>query len=201
MLVYEVETNPSKQLTGQQLCVESITASAMPDKECSNMNSTTTRQMIVAAATGALALGAIFMAGNNAVNAQNRDDTNRTAPRVATYDPQSAFEEYHEAARLESRLQQIQAQMQQAQQEGDQQRMIQLQQQMQAEQNQVVEKFYQDVEQSAPDVAKENRVDVLAVDIVYTADRVDDPEDLTDEIVVAINRDAEAGRGEHPTQP
>jgi len=126
-------------------------------------------------------------------NAQSAAEKKSESVHVGTYQPQKAFENYHGAEQMNRKMQELQTQMQQAQQQGDRQRMQQIQQQMQQLQNDTIEQFYNDVESAAPEVARQNGVSIVAVEILFTEDQIDDPKDLTDPIIKKINADASDG--------
>lgn len=138
---------------------------------------------IVAVVAGAVALGgvaAIAVDTAQPVHAQADSDI-----RVGVYDPQAVFNQTPLQEELLRTRDQISGQMQQAQQQGDQESMQQLQAEFQAEQSRIVGAFEQELERVLPGLAEERDITVVAVDVVYTADRVA-VDDLTGDLATAL---------------
>lgn len=127
---------------------------------------------------------------SQATKAQSASDKQNQTVRVGTYEPQKAFNNYYGYDEMNQEMQQLQGEMQQAQQEGDRQRLQQLQQRMQQLQDETIQQFYDDVENAVPEVAKDSGVSIVAVEILYTEDQVEEPKNLTDPIIEKINEGA-----------
>ena len=119
--------------------------------------------------------------------------------RIGTYEPERAFQSYHGMQEFSMRMQELQQEAQQAQQQGDQQRMMQIQQEMERLQNEVVDQFHNDVERVTPKVAEEAELHIIATEIVYSADELEDPKDVTDKVIRKLNEDAEPEQREAPS--
>ena len=137
-----------------------------------------------------LALGAILLIGPSTdVQAQERQE--RAAPpamKVGIYDQQALFEQYPGSQELMQFYQRVQQQMQEAVQNGDQQRIQQLQQSAEQKQKEVVDAFHEAVEEALPKVANEANVKVVALQVVYTADSVQET-NLTRPLAAALNQE------------
>jgi len=120
------------------------------------------------AAVVALAAGLLVVSAS----AQQQGAANQSGVTVGTYEPQQLFNQHPDTQALMQELQGMQQQMQQAQQQGNREKLTQLQQQMQQKQQQAIEKFQNELQQTAVDVAGEQGIDVVAVQIIHTADEV-----------------------------
>ena len=147
------------------------------------------------AALAIAAVGAIWSvaAAQNAGTEQQRPAGSANAQQaeglsVGTYQPQQAFREYHRTQSFQREVQQLQQQAQ-----NDPQKAIQMQQQLQQKQQQLVQQFQSDVEAAVPEVAKEEDVQLVAAQIVYTSpDLQSNVKDLTPAITEKINEGAAA---------
>jgi len=165
------------------------------------MLSSSKQRFLVTAAACSFIAGAVGLASSSAMNMQ-ADAAQADAPaQVATYKPQQAFDQYYLADQLQQKMQEMQRQMQQAQQAGDRQKLMQIQQQMQQERQKVIDQFYSDVETAAVDVARDEGVDIVAVEILYTADRIGEPADMTEQIIKTMNQNAPQRQGGAAPQP
>lgn len=147
----------------------------------------------VLAFAGAAAIAAVALTGASSPVAVE------DAVKIGTYNPQEAFNQYEGMQEFQRRSQELQQQMQEAQQQGDQQRMFEIQNQLQMQQEQVIEEFFEAVEKVVPEVADENGVQIVAVDIVYSAPDIGEPEDLTQKIISEVN--AQAGGAQERDEP
>lgn len=159
------------------------------------LNPSTMTVGVLAACGLALAL----FAGGFSQAAATQDD--HDTMRLGTYEPQRAFQQYHGMQDFNQQMQRLQQQAQEAQQQGDQQRMMQIQQEMQQLQNQVVEQFHSDVENVIPKVAENAGVQLVAIDIVYAADDLGEPHDLTDQLIQQVNEEAGVETEQEPDMP
>lgn len=105
---------------------------------------------------------------------------------VGSYEPQKAFEQYPGRNELLEEFQSAQEDMTKAQEQGDQQKLQQIQMKLQQKQQQVIDQFQRDVEAALPDVAKAAEVQVIAVEIAYTAEGVK-TKDVTSQVVSALS--------------
>lgn len=117
------------------------------------------------------------LAGGDAVQANAADGL-----KVGTYSPQDAFEQYPARTDMVEQIQAAQQKMQQAQQDGDQQTLMQVQQEIEQLQQDTIQSFYKEVEEALPEIAAEQGVKVVAMEVVYTSDDVQSS-DLTDQVV------------------
>lgn len=136
-----------------------------------------------------LALGMTF-AGDDAA----ADD--QITVQVATYQPQAVFEQYYQTQYLFEFVEELQAEAQAAQQAGDQQKMMELQMRFQQREQQVMDAFMQDVEAAMPVLAADAKVDLIALEIQYSAPHISDPTDLTEQLVAKINANAPQDEGD-----
>ncbi len=126
---------------------------------------------------------AVFVVTNDTpVQAQQSQEA---AIQVGTYNAQDAFEQHPAQAGLKESMASLQGAMQEAQEEGDNQRMQQLQQQFEQERTQAVEQFHQDVEAAVPEAADKAGVQVVAEQVIYTADNIE-TKDITADVVDAF---------------
>lgn len=140
------------------------------------------------AAVGALGVAALL----SQAGAQAEGD----ALRVATYQPQEAFQMYHRTAAFQQEMQQLQADAEQMEPEE----VAQLQERAQQMQQELIGQFEEDVEDAVSGIAEENGVKVVATEVVYSADRVE-VADVTEEVVEEINDGAEEQNRENALPP
>lgn len=131
---------------------------------------------------GALALGVGFF--NSSTHAVQNDAGDQMV--IGTYDPQSAFEQYPARDDMMQQIQQGQQKMQEAQQQGDQQALIQLQQELEKLQQDTIASFYDDVKEALPQIAENQGIKVIAMEVVYTSDDVKSS-DVTEQIVKSFD--------------
>ncbi len=105
--------------------------------------------------------------------------------RVGTFDIEQVFQTYPGREDMMEAQQEAQPQMAEAQQEGDHQKMQEIQQQLQQKQQEVIDTFHDDVEAELPDIADDANVQVIAVEVEWTADGIDTT-DVTDDVVEAL---------------
>lgn len=110
--------------------------------------------------------------------------------QVGTYDLEQVFQTYPGRQELMEAFQEAQPQMAEAQQEGNHQRMQQIQQQLQQKQQEVIDKFYEDVEEQLPGIAEAANVQVVALEVAWTAEGIDTL-DLTGQVVEALGGEVE----------
>lgn len=134
--------------------------------------------------TAGLVLGAVVAVGPH-TDAQAQQQDAEPAMKVGVYDQQALFQEYPGSEELMQYFQQIESDMQEARQAGDQEKMQQLQQATEQKRNEVVEKFQDAVQEALPQVAGEENVKVVAMQVVYTADDVQTT-NLTEPLAAAI---------------
>ncbi|MEX0655625.1 MAG: OmpH family outer membrane protein [Phycisphaeraceae bacterium] len=111
--------------------------------------------------------------------------------RVGTYDPEQVFGAYHGREAFMQQFQELQTEAQAAQQEGNQEQLMQIQQQLQQAQQEVIETFQGDVEEVMPDVAEDAGVQIVAVEVVYTAEGINS-EDVTNQVIEKLNEGHDA---------
>jgi hypothetical protein len=133
----------------------------------------------------------------NAVHAQ---DTPDLTIRVATYEPQTVFSQSHLQNELLQSSQRISAAMEQAQQQGDQDAMQQLQLQFRSEQERIVGEFEDGLKEIMPAIAREEGLQLVAVDVIYQQDNVQ-TRDITQDVVQKMNANAPEGSAPAPPQP
>jgi len=145
-------------------------------------NPAITRTLTAALAVAAIALGAVVTL-SPAARAQ--DDAQASAAKsmtVGTYKPRQVFQAYPGRGESMKKMRDLRSQAQQAQQQGDQKKMQELSRQMQQAQQSAVQKFRDEVDEVLPKVAKSENVDVVAVQVAYSAEGVQ-TKDLTKQIV------------------
>ncbi len=108
---------------------------------------------------------------------------------IGTYEPQQVFDNYHRTVEFFEYLEQIQAEAMEAQQTGDQDRLMELEMQFQQRQQELMERFEAAVERTMPTVASDQNVQLIALEIVYSSDEIDE-KDLTTEILEKLNQNA-----------
>ncbi|MEX2670705.1 MAG: OmpH family outer membrane protein [Phycisphaeraceae bacterium] len=152
----------------------------------------TNRTRISFAAVALMALAALAI-GFDRASAQAEGEE----LRVGTYQPQQAFQMYHRTAAFQQEMQELQAQAQ----ETEPEQLAQLQQQAEQMQQEVIQQFERDVKNAVPEIAEQANVDLVAVEVVYTAPGVEQ-EDVTESVVEKINEGAEApAQNELPALP
>jgi len=114
------------------------------------------------------------------------------APSIAvgTFQPQVVFEQYYRTQELFEYVSELQAEAQAAQQAGDQQKLMELQMRFQEREQQLMEVFTAEMDVAVPEVAKAANIDLVAMEIQYAAPHLDEPTDLTEQILARINADA-----------
>jgi hypothetical protein len=161
------------------------------------------KHAILALLAVAVAGGLLVSAG---VNAQTDAPSTQPADKlvVGTYDPMQAFQAYPGRTELEQKARTAQSDARQAQQEGDQQKMMQISRQFQADRQRIIEQFQSDVDGAMPAVAKQQGVQVVVVQVVYTAPNVE-TRDVTQAVVKQIEqtttRPSEAEQTSPPAMP
>ncbi|MFP4499846.1 MAG: hypothetical protein ACLFTT_02500 [Candidatus Hydrogenedentota bacterium] len=151
--------------------------------------------LLAAAMAVALVVAATALTSGTAVQAQQAEEG---AIVVGTYNAQAAFEQHPAQAEFKQSIATLQDGMREAQQEGDNERVQQLQQEYEQERTQAVEQFHQDVETAVPDAASKAGVQVVAEQVVYTADNIE-TKDITADVVDAFPAGSD-GQPE-PAQP
>lgn len=105
---------------------------------------------------------------------------------VGTYQPQQAAEQAGLNEQLVQAMSGLQERMVAAQQQGDQQAMQQIQAEARQVQQGIVQEFQTKIEQAMPAVAETAGVDIIAVQIAYTADGIA-TKDVTQNVVAELN--------------
>lgn len=121
--------------------------------------------------------------------------------RIGTFDPERVFQQYHGINELIALSQRLQAEAQQAQMQGNQQRLMELQMEMQEGQMRVINQFQEDVQRLVPDIARENDIKIVAVEITYIADEYGEPEDISRKLVEKLNAEAPQTEGMEGMDP
>lgn len=121
------------------------------------------------------------------------------AVEIGTYKPEEVFQSHPLQEKLAEASQRARAELQQAQEAEDEQQMQQIQQDYQEAQSQLVEAFHRDVDESLPEAAAAAGVQVIATEIVYTAENVG-TKDITPDLIKVITESAE-GEGRPPAVP
>ena len=118
-----------------------------------------------------------------------QDDGSATIT-AGTYSPQAVAEQIGLQQKLMAEMGQFQGRMQAAQQEGDQQAMQQIQMEAQQIQETIIGEFETDLEAAMPGVAEEAGVQMIAMEISWTAPGIE-TKDVTGELVEALGGAAE----------
>lgn len=159
---------------------------------------------VAGAAILAVALTITWAGGVNAQELPRPEAGRQAVVQVGTYEPQRAFEQYPGGQRLIEAYQAAQADMVKAQEAGDERALEQIQQQLQQTQQEVIGQFERDVEALLPDVARAAQVQVIALDVVYTAKGVN-TKDVTPQVarglIAKAEGEAEERRRELPAFP
>lgn len=142
--------------------------------------------LLVAAAV----LGGTVMVQDDADTAQQPQAEQTSDVRLGTFDPQAVFQQSYGFNELMELSQRLQAEAQQAQSEGDQERLMELNQEMQQGQERIINQFQEEIDRIVPEVARENDFDIIALEVVYVQENIGEAEDITEEVVTAINADA-----------
>lgn len=112
---------------------------------------------------------------------------------IGTYQPSQVAQSVGFQQRMMQKMQGLQARMQQAQEEGDQEAMQQIQSEAQQAQQDATNELLADIEAVMPQVAGETGVQVVAVNVTYTADGVT-TKDITQDIVNAMSAEEESAQ-------
>lgn len=118
------------------------------------------------------------------------EDAAHAGLAVGTYQQEAAFQNYHRTQELMAYAQELEAEAMEAQQTGDHQKLMELQTQMQQRQNETIESFFNDIERILPDLAREQNVQVVAVEIQYIAPNIES-KDITELLVRQLNADVQ----------
>lgn len=118
-----------------------------------------------------------------------------SAFQVGTYNPEEVFQSHSAQEELAEASQTARTQLQQAQQADNQEEMEGIQQEYQATQSRIVEKFRSDVDEKLPEAAEAAGVQVIATEVVYTAEDVE-TKDITPALIEALSE----GNGEDEDQ-
>jgi len=143
---------------------------------------TQSRWIVPAVLTTAVVASILLLSVQSDAQGQNAA---ANAMQVGTYDQQALFQEYPGSDELTEFYRDLQQRMQQAQQEGNQQKLQELQQEAEAKRQQVLQGFQNAVKTAIPQVAEEADVQVVALQVVYAADDVEQA-DLTRPLAQAI---------------
>lgn len=121
---------------------------------------------------------------------EDEAEATQVTVRTGTYQPQAVFEQYHRTQKLMELLNELQGEAEVAQREGNQQKMMELQMRFHQGEQEVMNAFMADLDLALPKLASEANVDLIALEIVYSADHVGEPTDLTRQLIQKINADA-----------
>lgn len=116
---------------------------------------------------------------------------NDGAPHVGVVAVDRVFEAYPGMQEFNQQAQSLQQKFTEAQQTGDQQRQMEIQQQYAELRTQFDAEFRRDLEEVARKVARDKGVRVIAAEVIYRADDVQDV-DLTPDLVEAMRDDADS---------
>ncbi|MDX1632147.1 MAG: hypothetical protein R3234_09810 [Thermoanaerobaculia bacterium] len=108
---------------------------------------------------------------------------------VGTYEPAQVAQSVGFQQKMMQKMQGLQARMQKAQEEGDQEAMQQIQTEAQQAQQDATNELLADIEAVMPEVAETTGVQVVAVNVTYTATAVT-TKDITQDIVNAMSGQA-----------
>jgi hypothetical protein len=147
-------------------------------------------RLTFAAGAAVLAISAAVAYGFVADDA-DKDAKTGAELRFGTYEPQVAFQSYYKFPEFNNRLQELQGQLQSAYEAGDQQRAFMLQQQVQAVQHEAVTAFIEDVDRAMPKIAAEADVQLIVLEVVYVAEGIGQPKNLTQAVIAELNKNAE----------
>jgi len=142
----------------------------------------------------ALGAGALLVAGVAAYQSsaqQGRNEiANGAAAQVGVVALDRVFESYPGTQKFNQQAQTLQQQFAQAQQQGDQQRVMEIQNEFTQLRVKLDESFQRDLKDTAKSLAKEMDLKLIAANVVYQADDVEQV-DLTPDMIAAISDDAE----------
>jgi len=138
----------------------------------------------------ALALGGIALAWAAAPDHHDQESALNALTAVGTYQQEAAFTGYHLTEGLIQLATELEAEAMEAQQAGDHEKLRALHTRMQTRQGEVIESFLNDLERVLPDIAREERVQIIATDIQYIDPQLE-TKDLTEAIVSRINTNVE----------
>lgn len=108
--------------------------------------------------------------------------------RLGVYDLEQVYQNYPGTEGLEQDMQAIQREAQSAQQEQNQQRLQELQQEAQELQQETLQRFQADVENASSQVAEDNNVAAIVVEVVHYGDDVE-LVDLTREVIDQLSNE------------
>jgi Skp family chaperone for outer membrane proteins len=112
--------------------------------------------------------------------------------KIASFDPQLVFQQYHGLNELVALSQRLEAEAQQAQIDGNQQRLMELNNEMQQGQMRIVNQFQEDIDRIVPEIAKAHHIDLVALEVVYASDKFSEAQDITTQVIEALNAEAPA---------
>lgn len=134
-----------------------------------------------------LSLAAIGLAGTMTLGALGSDaHAQENNLQIGVYDPETVFNAYHGRDAFMQRFEELQMEGQQAQQEGNQQRLMEIQQELQEAQQEVVADFQDSVEEVMEEVAQEHEVTLVAVEVVYAEQGIEQ-QDVTEAVIEKVN--------------
>lgn len=154
------------------------------------MSGTWKKWMIAGLALAVLAWVGVSLTSDARADDHDEEGVEEAAIAVGTYQQEAAFQNYHRTEELMAFAQELEAEAMEAQQAGDQQKLMDLQAQMQQRQNATIESFFNDIERILPDLARQQNVQVVAVEIQYLAPDIES-KDITDLLVEQLNADVQ----------
>jgi len=134
---------------------------------------------LLATAALVMTVGAMGLWVNHDLRAQA---ANEDKLQVGVYNPQQVFEQYPGRQQMMESLAALQQEAEEAIQQENHQKLAELQAQAEQQQRQTVEQFQQDIERILPEVAQATGVQLVAMEIIYAADDVEE-QNLTTAII------------------
>lgn len=144
------------------------------------------RTQLCAIALATAALLAVFVS-HGVIQAQ-QEAAPAEGMAVGTYQPQQIAEQIGLQDEMQRTIQGLQERLNAAQQQGDQAAMQQIQVEAQQVQQDIVSKFERDLNAAMPAVAEETGVQIIAVDVAYTAPDIR-TQDVTGPLVEKLRPD------------
>lgn len=122
------------------------------------------------------------------------------APRLGVYDTQRVLQAFGPYAEYQQKVRDLQARARQQGQGLDQETLMKMRQQMNAARNELLQEYQRAVNDALPGVARQNDLQVVAVEVAYTSDNVETV-DVTGDLVEALNGAAGASAGAPAAAP
>lgn len=154
------------------------------------MFKTTKSRLLAGASIAALAIAAAGMSFAQSDEQTDQQSTQAQEIRIGSYEHERAFQEFHETAKFREYAEGIEAEFMRAVEANDQQKVMMIQIEAQQRQQELMLSFENKVAEVMPDVARENNLNVVALEIVYYDPEID-PIDVTNAVIEKINEGAD----------